>query len=60
MSNRAYKVTKMGELPGDIPRQQKIQMLENPQTPCGKSYKKDHVKKANRRFRHNKNYLKDS
>lgn len=56
MKNSLYKHTKMGELPGDISRSKKIEMLENPATSVARSYKKDHVKKANRRFRHNKDY----
>jgi hypothetical protein len=60
-----YKKSKMGQVPGDVSRWTKIKMLED-QTPirvtpwhtitekCAKSFKKDHIKKANRRFRHNK------
>lgn len=52
----------MGELPGDIPRSSKIAMLERKapfyvwpwqeiSVKCAKGYKRDHIKKANRRMR---------
>lgn len=42
--NKQYKATKMGELPGDLPRRQRIDFLENPLGSLAKSYKKAHVK----------------
>lgn len=59
MQNKQYKVTNMGQLPGDFPLQEKIKMMENPRSPVERSSRKDHLKKANRRFRHNKDYLKN-
>lgn len=50
----------MGELPGDFSRSKKIEMLENPKYAVDHSYKNDHVKKANRRFRHNKDYRQET
>lgn len=46
-----HKRTKFGMLPGDIPKHDKIALLEG-KTPLAKSYKKDFVRKANRRTRH--------
>ena len=47
-----YKRSKFGCLPGDIAKSLKIAMLEGKiKKPVAKSYKRDHVKKANRRFR---------
>jgi hypothetical protein len=60
-----YKYSKFGSLPGTITKWAKIYMLEHKE-PLEytekhiinknqiKSYKKEFVKKANRRFRHNK------
>lgn len=58
-----YKRCKMGMLPGDLSKRSKIRMLEGdvPFTPfpwqivdraAAKSYRKDHCRKANRRWRH--------
>lgn len=56
----------MGQVPGDISRGKKIAMLEK-DVPvvvsawhligekCAKSFRKDHHKRAERRFRHNAN-----
>lgn len=47
-----YKKTKMGDQPGDISIQSKAAMLEGKLDVDGaKVYKKEHVKKANRRLR---------
>jgi hypothetical protein len=66
MKNSRHKRAKFGCLPGDLPKRVKIAMLEG-NTPievfswqivndkCGKSYRKDFQKKANRKFRHNSN-----
>ena len=58
-----FKKMKMGQLPGDLSRWTKIRMLEG-DVPlalgeedaksfkkCAKSFKRDHVKRANRNFR---------
>ena len=45
---------------GDISHCEKIKMLEKPRKNMDRIYKNEHVKKANRRFRHDKLYLKDS
>ncbi len=66
MNKSRHKRSKFGDLPGDLSKQVKINMLEG-NTPiqvfpwqtindkCAKSYRKDFQKKANRRFRHNAN-----
>lgn len=64
MSQHAlYRRSKMGHLPGDLHKSDKIAMLEGDvpfevfpwQTvgaACAKFYRRDHHRKANRRFRH--------
>lgn len=65
-----WKKTNFGQLPGDVGIGYKIHMLEERQAqerPNGgfvtekqvKSFVREHVKKANRRFRHNKPKLED-
>jgi len=50
-----HKHTKMGQVPGDISPQAKARMLENPTASNNnKSYKRDFVKRANRRVRRKK------
>lgn len=60
-----YKRTKLGKLPGELPIKTKILMLESNQISsihvidmkCMKKYRKEHYKRANRRFRHNENNI---
>lgn len=65
MPSRMYKRTKMGALPGDWPRYYKIRMLEQGINPgpdgclTAKTFRRDFVKKANRRFRHNRTWRID-
>lgn len=47
-----HKKTKFGMLPGDIPKRDKIHMLEKGESPPSKTYKRDFVRIANRRTRH--------
>jgi hypothetical protein len=46
-----YKRTRMGQLPGDIPRQAKAAILEGKIRTSTKTGKRLFVKKANRRMR---------
>lgn len=54
MNKSRHKRNKMGCVPGDISKFRKIEMLEKGNSECAKSYRKDFQKKANRKFRHNK------
>lgn len=51
-----HKKTKMGHVPGDVSIQFKAAMLEGKVDPSdarrARGYKKDHIRKANRRMRH--------
>jgi hypothetical protein len=55
MNKARHKRSKMGCLPGDLPKSKKIRMLEGEDTPPAKTYRKDFQKKANRKFRHDSN-----
>lgn len=63
MEKARYKRSKFGCLPGDISKRHKIAMLETREPVqvwpwqviapyAAKVYRKDHQKRANRRFRH--------
>ena len=63
MEQARYKRSKMGCLPGDVPKRYKIAMLEKDvpiqvwpwqiiSDKAAKTYRKDHQKRANRRWRH--------
>lgn len=50
-----HKQAKTGQLPGDLSVQTKVSMLERGPEPASKqalSFRRDHFKAANRRFRH--------